>query len=67
MSAGEAQSAVNKPATKKSARKKLYALHTWVGFHLAAIMFLVLATGSIATRYSSAFVSRGTPTTMPAA
>ncbi|MEM6538311.1 MAG: PepSY-associated TM helix domain-containing protein, partial [Pseudomonadota bacterium] len=33
----------------KSERKKLYALHTWLGFHLAAIMALVLATGTIAT------------------
>ncbi len=33
----------------KSARKKLYALHTWLGFHLAAVMALVLATGTIAT------------------
>lgn len=37
----------NKP--KKSARKALYALHTWVGFHLAVIMFVVLATGTFAT------------------
>ena len=36
-------------ARKKSARKKLYALHSWLGFHLAAIMALVLATGTIAT------------------
>ncbi len=32
----------------KSQRKKLYALHTWVGFHLAAIMSLVLFTGTFA-------------------
>lgn len=37
-----------KPVKKKSARKKLYQLHTWVGFHLAAIMTLVLFTGTIA-------------------
>ncbi|MEO1305913.1 MAG: PepSY-associated TM helix domain-containing protein [Pseudomonadota bacterium] len=36
-------------ARKKSARKKLYALHSWLGFHLAAIMALVLATGTMAT------------------
>lgn len=33
---------------KKSARKKLYELHTWVGFHLAVIMVVVLATGTFA-------------------
>jgi uncharacterized iron-regulated membrane protein len=33
----------------RSARKRLYALHAWVGFQLAAIMALVLATGTIAT------------------
>lgn len=34
---------------KKSARKRLYDLHTWVGFHLAVIMMIVLATGTFAT------------------
>lgn len=34
---------------KKSKRKKLYELHTWVGFHLAVIMSLVLFTGTFAT------------------
>ncbi|MEM9212320.1 MAG: PepSY-associated TM helix domain-containing protein [Pseudomonadota bacterium] len=34
---------------KKSARKTLFALHSWLGFHLAALMALVLATGTIAT------------------
>ena len=34
---------------KKSSRRKLYELHTWVGFHLATIMFVVLLTGTIAT------------------
>lgn len=38
-----------KPVKKKSKRKKLYELHTWVGFHLAFIMALVLFTGTIAT------------------
>lgn len=38
-----------KSVKKKSKRKKLYELHTWVGFHLAFIMALVLFTGTIAT------------------
>ncbi|MEM8919318.1 MAG: PepSY-associated TM helix domain-containing protein [Pseudomonadota bacterium] len=38
-----------KPVKKKSKRKKLYELHTWVGFHLAFIMALVLFTGTVAT------------------
>ncbi|MEM9599658.1 MAG: PepSY-associated TM helix domain-containing protein [Pseudomonadota bacterium] len=39
-----------KPRKKaKSKRRKLYDLHTWVGFHLALIMFVVLLTGTIAT------------------
>lgn len=33
----------------KSRRRKLYKLHSWVGFHLAFIMALVLATGTMAT------------------
>lgn len=33
----------------KSNRRKLYKLHSWVGFHLAFIMSIVLATGTIAT------------------
>ena len=37
------------PKKKKSARKRRYELHTWVGFHLALIMAVVLATGTIAT------------------
>lgn len=42
--------AVVKPVKKKkSARRKLYELHTWVGFHLAVVMFVVLFTGTIAT------------------
>ncbi|MEM1197470.1 MAG: PepSY-associated TM helix domain-containing protein [Pseudomonadota bacterium] len=36
-------------AKKKSQRKKLYELHSWVGFHLALIMGVVLFTGTIAT------------------
>ncbi|MEM9169770.1 MAG: PepSY-associated TM helix domain-containing protein [Pseudomonadota bacterium] len=36
-------------AKPKTARKRLYALHTWLGFHLAAVTALVLATGTIAT------------------
>lgn len=38
-----------KPKKKKSQRKKLYELHTWVGFHLAVIMTVVLFTGTFAT------------------
>ena len=38
-----------KPVRKKSKRKKLYELHTWVGFHLAFVMALVLFTGTVAT------------------
>lgn len=37
---------------KKPGRKrlrKLYDLHAWVGFHLAIIMFVILATGTLAT------------------
>ncbi|MEM6746011.1 MAG: PepSY-associated TM helix domain-containing protein [Pseudomonadota bacterium] len=34
---------------KKSARRRLYDLHAWVGFHLAVIMAVVLATGTFAT------------------
>ena len=34
---------------KKSKRKKLYDLHSWVGFQLALIMGVVLFTGTIAT------------------
>jgi len=34
---------------KKTARKRRYELHTWVGFHLALLMTLILATGTIAT------------------
>ena len=34
---------------KKSGLKKLYNWHAWVGFQLALLMFVVLATGTIAT------------------
>ncbi len=34
---------------KKRNLKKLYNLHAWLGFQLAVIMFVVLATGTIAT------------------
>lgn len=37
------------PKKPKSKRRKLYDLHTWVGFHLALIMFVVLFTGTVAT------------------
>ena len=33
----------------KSSRRKLFKLHSWVGFHLAFVMAIVLATGTIAT------------------
>lgn len=33
----------------RSTRKQLFTLHAWVGFHLAAVMALVLATGTFAT------------------
>ncbi|MEM8497185.1 MAG: PepSY-associated TM helix domain-containing protein [Pseudomonadota bacterium] len=35
--------------TGRSKRKKYYALHTWLGFHLALLMSLVLLTGTLAT------------------
>lgn len=38
-----------RPAKKKSQRKKLYELHSWVGFHLALLMGVILFTGTIAT------------------
>lgn len=34
---------------KNSNRRKLFKLHSWIGFHLALIMFVVLATGTIST------------------
>lgn len=33
----------------KSARRRLFDLHSWVGFHLALLMTVILATGTIAT------------------
>ena len=36
---------VNKAATP---RRRLYKLHTWVGFHLAWVMALILLTGTLA-------------------
>ena len=36
---------VNKATTP---RRRLYTLHTWVGFHLAWIMALILLTGTLA-------------------
>ncbi|MEM6898601.1 MAG: PepSY-associated TM helix domain-containing protein [Pseudomonadota bacterium] len=38
-----------KPKKKKTAKRKLYDLHTWLGFHLALIMSVVLFTGTVAT------------------
>ena len=34
---------------KKTARKRLYDLHSWIGFHLAVIMVVVLFSGTFAT------------------
>jgi len=34
---------------KKTARRRLYELHSWVGFHLALLMGVILFTGTIAT------------------
>jgi uncharacterized iron-regulated membrane protein len=34
---------------QKSARRKLFDLHSWVGFHLALLMTIIIATGTIAT------------------
>ncbi|TMP42837.1 PepSY domain-containing protein [Pseudoalteromonas citrea] len=36
-------------AKKRKGLKKLYNLHAWVGFQLSIIMFVILATGTIAT------------------
>lgn len=36
-------------AQKKRVLKKLYNLHAWLGFQLSILMFIVLATGTIAT------------------
>ena len=33
---------------KKTKKRKLYELHTWLGFHLAFLMTIVLLTGTIA-------------------
>ena len=51
-SARPSEAAVGEPqqtTKKKSARKQLYDLHGWVGFHLAVIMVVVLFTGTFAT------------------
>ncbi|MEM6557077.1 MAG: PepSY-associated TM helix domain-containing protein [Pseudomonadota bacterium] len=48
-SSGNVSEGNAKPRKKKSARKRLYELHTWVGFHLAVIMVVVLFTGTMAT------------------
>lgn len=50
MNADETSDTSNQPPRKKkSKRRKLYDLHTWVGFHLAVIMVMVLFTGTFAT------------------
>ena len=51
-SASPAETAGSEPqpkTKKKSARRQLYDLHTWVGFHLAVIVVVVLFTGTFAT------------------
>lgn len=35
-------------AAKKSPKRRLFELHSWLGFHLALIMSIVLATGTLA-------------------
>jgi|GEM_PF-227695 len=46
----ESVSVINSQGRKKikSPKRKLYELHTWVGFHLAFLMSVVLLTGTIA-------------------
>ncbi|MEM6999949.1 MAG: PepSY-associated TM helix domain-containing protein [Pseudomonadota bacterium] len=39
---------LEKPRRAKTARRKLFDLHSWVGFQLAAFMTLVVATGTFA-------------------
>ena len=43
---GMADKLASKP---KTGRRKLFDLHAWLGFHLALLMTIVLATGTIAT------------------
>jgi len=49
MQAGSSIDQFSTQETPKSNRRKLFKLHSWVGFHLAFIMVVVLATGTIAT------------------
>jgi len=46
---GQKRSETAPPKKAKSKRRRLYDLHTWVGFHLAVIMVVVLFTGTFAT------------------
>ena len=39
----------SRPNVTKSARKQLYSVHAWIGFHLALLMTLVVVSGTIAT------------------
>ncbi|MEM9839665.1 MAG: hypothetical protein AAF830_11000, partial [Pseudomonadota bacterium] len=34
---------------KRSNRRKFYAVHSWLGFHLALVTALILCSGTIAT------------------
>ena len=49
ISLGRKPIAGSRPSVKKSARKRLYQLHAWLGFHIAVLMTIVLASGTIAT------------------
>lgn len=40
---------MQKETKQRQTRKKLYNLHSWVGFQLSFVMFIILATGTIAT------------------
>ncbi|WP_394221661.1 PepSY-associated TM helix domain-containing protein [Alteromonas gracilis] len=39
----------NDRSNQRKYRKKLYNLHAWVGFQLSVVLFVILATGTIAT------------------
>ena len=39
----------NHNTAQRKHRKKLYNLHAWVGFQLSIVLFIILATGTIAT------------------
>ncbi len=48
-SPAERHPAERHPAERQGGRRRFYVLHIWVGFHLAVLMALVLATGTLAT------------------